>query len=56
MTTFDIPNESELVPNEVYNYDLVDKEYDIGKNRISNTYDQFIMLRDTLIYSKKHYK
>lgn len=44
------------MPNEVYNYDLVDKEYDIGKNRISNTYDQFIMLRDTLVYSKKHYK
>lgn len=56
MTNFDIPNEEELKPRKVYNYDLLPGEYPITKNRTTNTYDQFIMLRDTLVYSKKYYK
>jgi hypothetical protein len=56
MANFDIPNENELVPGKVYNYDLKAKQYDITQNRVTNTYDQFIMLRDTLVYSKKYYK
>ena len=56
MDKFDIPNEEELVPGKVYNYDLLAQQYDISKNRSTNTYDQFIMLRDTLVYSKKYYQ
>lgn len=56
MTNFDIPNGEEVAPNRIYNYDLLPEEYDISKNRSTNTYDQFIMLRDTLVYSKKYYK
>ena len=56
MANFDIPNPEELQPYKVYNYDLVPGEYPIEKNRSTNTYDQFIMLRDTLVYSKKYYK
>lgn len=56
MANYDIPNEEELKPGKVYNYDLLGKEYPIEENRITNTYDQFIMLRDTLVYSKKYYK
>lgn len=56
MANFDIPNENELAPGKVYNYDLKAKQYDITQNRVTNTYDQFIMLRDTLVYSKKYYE
>ena len=56
MGSYDIPNEEELKPGKVYNYDLLGKEYSVDENRITNTYDQFIMLRDTLVYSKKYYK
>lgn len=56
MDKFDIPNEEELAPGKIYNYDLLPQQYDISKNRSTNTYDQFIMLRDTLVYSKKYYQ
>lgn len=55
MTNFDIPNEEELKPNKVYNYDLIPKEYDITENHVESTYNQFIQLRDTFIFSKKKY-
>ena len=55
MATFDAPNEEELRPRKPYDYNLMGKEYPIDANSISNTYDQFIMLRDTLVYSKKTY-
>lgn len=56
MEKFDIPNEEELLPQVVHNYDLTEQTYPIENNRTTNTYDQFIMLRDTLVYSKKYYK
>lgn len=56
MANFDVANPDELRPNKPYNYDLIGKEYPIEQNRSTNTYDQFIMLRDTLVYSKKYYK
>lgn len=56
MTNFDVPNPEELRPNKVYNYDLIPQQYPIQENRSTNTYDQFIMLRDTLVYSKKYYQ
>ena len=56
MEKFDIPNEEELLPQVVHNYDLAEQTYPIENNRTTNTYDQFIMLRDTLVYSKKYYK
>lgn len=55
MANFEIENEEELYPNVIHNYDLVPEEYEISKNRSTNTYDQFIMLRDTLVFSKKTY-
>lgn len=55
MTNFDIPNGEELKPKKPYDYDLVAEKYDISANRSNNTYDQFIMLRDTLVYTKKTY-
>lgn len=56
MTNFDISNGEEVAPGKIYNYDLLPEWYDISQNRSTNTYDQFIMLRDTLVYSKKYYK
>lgn len=56
MTDFDIPNEEELYPHKDYNYDLVDREYPIEENYAESTYNQFINLRDTLLYSGKKYK
>ena len=55
MAKFDIPNEEELKPNKLYDYNLVQEEYDISKNRVTNVYDQFISLRDTLVFSDKYY-
>lgn len=55
MTNFDIPNEQELQPDVVYNYDLVGKEYPITENNSPATYNQFIQLRDTFIHSEKKY-
>lgn len=56
MDKFETPNPDELQPEVLYNYDLVPGAYPISNNRTTNTYDQFIMLRDTLVYSKKYYK
>lgn len=55
MTNFDIPNEDELRPGVVYNYDLLPKGYEITENDVVSTYNQFIQLRDTFIFSKKKY-
>lgn len=55
MANFDIPNEDELRPRAVHNYDLIAHEYDITENRSTNTYDQLLMMRDFLVYSKKTY-
>lgn len=54
--SYDIPNEEELRPNKTYSYDLKGKSYPITNNSITNTYDQLIMMRDFLVYSKKYYK
>ena len=56
MTNFDIDNWEELQPYKDYNYDLIDKEYPIDENNASSTYNQFIQLRDTLVFSWKKYK
>lgn len=56
MDKFDIPNPDEALPGKIYNYDLIPEQYDISRNKSTNTYDQFIMLRDTLVYSKKYYQ
>ena len=55
MTNYDIPNEEELQPRKVYNYDLVGKQYPIADNHAVSTYNQFIQLRDTLVFSDKKY-
>lgn len=55
MANFDIPNEDELKPGVVYNYDLLPKGYEITENDVVSTYNQFIQLRDTFIFSKKKY-
>lgn len=55
MAEFDYPNEEELQPYIPHDYDLVDKEYPIEENNAESTYNQFIQLRDTLIYSDKKY-
>ena len=55
MTNFDIPNESELNPYKVYDYDLVDSSYPIEDNQSHGVYDQFLWLRDTLVKSWKKY-
>lgn len=56
MANFDIPNEEELQPYTEHNYDLVEQNYPIEENNTHSTYDQFISLRDTLVYSDKYYK
>lgn len=56
MTNFDIDNWEELQPYKDYNYDLIEKEYPVEENNADSTYNQFIQLRDTLVYSTKHYK
>lgn len=38
-----------------HEYLLTPQEYDISANETHSTYDQFIQLRDTLIYSGKYY-
>ena len=55
MTNYDIPNEEELQPRKVYNYDLVGRQYPIADNNTVSTYNQFIQLRDTLVFSEKKY-
>ena len=55
MTAYDIPNEEELKPGQVYNYDLIGKTYPISENHTTSTYNQFIQLRDTLVFSEKKY-
>lgn len=55
MDQYDYPNEQELQPYKVYNYDLTGTKYPISDNNAHSTYDQFLSLRDTLIYSKKKY-
>lgn len=55
MTNYDIPNEEELQPRKVYNYDLVGRQYPIADNHTVSTYNQFIQLRDTLVFSEKKY-
>ena len=55
MENFDIPNEQELQPDVVHNYDLISEEYPIADNNTVSTYNQFIQLRDTFIYSGKKY-
>ena len=55
MSNYDIPNEEELRPGEVYDYDLIGKQYPISENHTVSTYKQFIQLRDTFIFSKKKY-
>lgn len=56
MTNYDIPNEEELQPYVVHNYDLNSTEYSIKQNTPVSDYNQFIQLRDTLVYSGKYYK
>jgi hypothetical protein len=55
MTNYDIPNDEELQPGVVYNYDLIWKQYPISDNHTVSTYNQFIQLRDTLVFTKKKY-
>lgn len=55
MANYDIPNEEELQPRKVYNYDLTEKQYPISENNTVSTYNQFIQLRDTLVFSNKYY-
>ena len=55
MANYDIPNEQELQPNVVHNYDLIPTEYPITNNNAPMNIDQFIQLRDTLVYSWKKY-
>lgn len=55
MDRYDIPNEEELKPGKEHDYNLVPSQYDIKQNRSTNTYDQLLMLRDFLVYSKKTY-
>ena len=53
---YDLSNWEELKTNKIYNYDLKEEEYLKNmSNEVVSTYDQFIQLRDTLIYSKKTY-
>lgn len=52
---YDIASQDEAVPTKIYNYDLIPKQFDINQPKLSNIYDQFMQLRDTLVYSKKTY-
>jgi hypothetical protein len=56
MSTFDIPNDEELQPYIKHDYDLINKNYPISDNFPESDYNQFIQLRDTLVYSSKYYK
>lgn len=55
MTEYNYPSEDELLPNSTYNYDLIPTEQDGSINYTPWVYDQFISLRDTLVYSWKKY-
>lgn len=55
MENYDLPNQQELQPDIVHNYDLVPQQYSIEDNNTVSTYNQFIQLRDTLVYSGKKY-
>ena len=55
MTEYNYPSEDELQPNSTYNYDLIPTEQDGSINYTPWVYDQFISLRDTLVYSGKKY-
>lgn len=55
MVNYDYPNEEELQPYVPHNYDLVNTEYPIWENIPTSDYNQFIQLRDTLVYSGKKY-
>ena len=55
MERYDIPNQEEIMPEKDHDYNLVPQQYDISQNRSTNTYDQLLMLRDFLVYSKKTY-
>lgn len=52
---YNYPSEDELQPNSTYNYDLIPTEQDGNINYTPWVYDQFISLRDTLVYSWKKY-
>ena len=52
---YNYPSEDELLPNSTYNYDLIPNEQDGNINYTPWVYDQFIQLRDTLVYSNKKY-
>ena len=52
---YDISSQDEAMPKKIYNYDLLPEKYDINQPKLSNVYDQFMQLRDTLVYSKKTY-
>lgn len=52
---YDISSQDEAMPKKIYNYDLIPEQYDINQPKLSNVYDQFMQLRDTLVYSKKTY-
>ena len=52
---YDIASQDEALPKKIYNYDLLPEQFDINQPKLSNIYDQFIQLRDTLVYSKKTY-
>lgn len=50
---YDIASKDEVAPTKTYNYDILPKQFDISKPKLTNVYDQFMQLRDTLVYSKK---
>lgn len=55
MAEYNYPSEDELLPNSTYNYDLIPTEQDGSITYTPWVYDQFISLRDTLVYSWKKY-
>ena len=50
---YDIASKDEVAPTKTYNYDILPKQFDISQPKLTNVYDQFMQLRDTLVYSKK---
>ena len=52
---YDIASKDEVAPTKTYNYDILPKQFDISQPKLMNVYDQFMQLRDTLVYSKKTY-
>lgn len=55
MDNFDIPNGESTDSTIPYNYNIVGKQWNIEQNQTNLTYDQFIGLRDTLVFSGKKY-